>query len=284
MSVSIGLVQMKMGEKPEENLRKAVGCIEEAAKKGAQVICLPELFTTRYFPQSAKDVKNLPNTFFEKIPGFATNALSKAAREHKVILIGGSIYEKTGKKLFNTSVVFDTNGEIIGTYRKMHIPKDDCFFEQDYFAPGDEGFQAFKTSLAKIGVLICYDQWFPEAARINALLGADIIFYPTAIGTVEGIEQTEGNWKEAWENVMRGHAIANGMIVAAVNRVGIEGKMRFWGGSFVCDAFGKTIARAGNGEQVLVCDVDLEHGKNVREGWRFFYNRRPGEYARLTKK
>ncbi len=282
--VSLGLVQMKMEREPSQNMQNAVDMIGEAAVKGARIVCLPELFTTPYFPQEAKNVKGLPPSFFESIPGTASSALSKAAREHKVSVIGGSICEKAVGKLFNTSVVFDSRGKTIGTYRKMHVPQDDFFFEQDYFSPGDRGFQVLDAGVAKIGVLICYDQWFPEAARVNALLGAEIVFYPTAIGTVKGIEQKEGNWHEAWENVMRGHAIANGTPVAAVNRAGKEGKMRFWGGSFVCDAFGKTLARAGNREQVLVCEVDLEHGRNVREGWKFFQNRRPEAYSRLTKK
>ncbi len=282
--VSIGLVQMKMESEPAKNLQKAVKLIGEAARKGAKIVCLPELFTTRYFPQKTKSLGSLPPSFIEKIPGTATQALSSAARENKVTLIGGSVCEKAGNKFFNTSTIFDENGMLIGAYRKMHVPQDEYFFEKDYFAPGDKGFQAFKTRFGKIGALICYDQWFPEAARISALLGAEILFYPTAIGTVDGIEQSEGDWQDAWENVMRGHAIANGMVVATVNRVGREGKMKFWGGSFVCDAFGKTIARAGENEQILVCKVDLEHGKNVREGWRFFYNRRPEAYSRLTKR
>lgn len=284
MTVSLGLVQMEMEEEPAKNLKKAIRFIGEAAGKGAQIVCLPELFTTRYFPQKTKGRERLPDSYVETIPGDTTTALSKAASENNVALIGGSVYERSGKRLFNTSVVFDSKGKIIGTYRKMHVPQDEYFFEQDYFSPGDKGFQVMKVGGAKIGVLICYDQWFPEAARINALMGAEIVLYPTAIGTVDGIEQAEGNWQEAWENVMRGHAIANGIVVAAVNRVGKEGKMNFWGGSFVCDAFGKTLARAGNKEQVLVCDVDEEHGKEIREGWRFFYNRRPEAYSRLCKK
>ncbi|MFH1470640.1 MAG: nitrilase-related carbon-nitrogen hydrolase, partial [Candidatus Micrarchaeota archaeon] len=218
--VSIGILQMEMGDEPSENLEKAIKLIKEASKKGAQIACLPELFTTRYFPQSAKNAKHLPGSFFETIPGTATEALSKAARDNQVVVIGGSLYEKTGEKLFNTTPVFGTEGELLGTYRKMHVPQDEFFFEQDYFAPGDKGFQVHKTKFGRIGALICYDQWFPEAARANALLGADILFYPTAIGTVDGVAQEEGDWQEAWENVMRGHAIANGVIVVAVNRVG----------------------------------------------------------------
>ena len=280
--VSIGLVQMRIESEPAANLQNAIDMISEASSKGAQIVCLPELFTTPYFPQEAK--KPVPPSFIETIPGPATVALSKAACEHKVTLVGGSIYEKAGGKLFNTSPVFDSSGKLLGTYRKVHVPQDEFFFEQDYFALGDKGFQVFDGGAAKIGALICYDQWFPEAARANVLLGAEVLFYPTAIGTVNGIEQAEGNWHEAWENVMRGHAIANGTPVVAVNRSGKEGKMNFWGGSFVCDAFGKTLVRAGENEQALVCEVDLEHGKNVREGWRFFHNRRPETYSRLIKR
>ncbi len=281
--VKIGLVQMKMSASADANLQKALSMIAKAASKGAQIVCLPELFTAPYFAQSPK-AKKEAETYAETIPGSTTDSLSSAAKENRVILIGGSIYEKDAKtgKLYNTSCIFGENGKMLGKYRKVHIPHDECFFEQDYFEKGDLGFKTFGTKLGKIAPLICYDQWFPEAARSVALSGADIIFYPTAIATVRGVEQAEGNWQQAWENVMRGHAIANGVIVAAVNRCGSEGKMDFWGGSFICDAFGKTLARAGSKEEVVIAKVALEHSKMVREGWRFFHNRRPGEYGKLV--
>jgi agmatine deiminase len=172
---------------------------------------------------------------------------------------------------------------MLGKYRKIHIPHDENFFEQHYFTPGDLGFNVYKTDSGKIGTLICYDQWFPEAARTLALMGAEMVFYPTAIGLVRGMKQSEGDWQQAWENVMRGHAIANGMVVVAVNRAGNEDQMDFWGGSFVIDAFGKTLARAGCGEEVVMATVDLDHGRRVREGWRFFYNRRPEQYTKIVE-
>lgn len=271
-----------MGESKKENLQHAIGMIGQAKELGAQVVCLPELFTAPYFAQ-ASGGRRQASAQAEEVPGNTTAALSKAALENNVVVVGGSIYEKDGSHLYNTSTVFDQTGKLLGKYRKIHIPHDECFFEKDYFDEGNLGFKVFKTGAGSIGTLICYDQWFPEAARSEALMGADMVFYPTAIGTVRGIGQEEGSWQAAWENVMRGHAIANGMAVAAANRCGQEGKMDFWGGSFVCDAFGKTLARAGRGEEVLIAEIDLEHGKSVREGWGFLRNRRPSEYRRITK-
>lgn len=279
--ITLGLVQMRMSESKKENLEHALGMIGQAKALGAQVVCLPELFTAPYFAQ-APGGRREASKQAEEVPGNTTNALSKAARENGVILIGGSIYEKDGKKLYNTSTAYGKDGKMAGKYRKIHIPHDECFYEKDYFDEGDLGFRVFRTGALAIGTLICYDQWFPEAARCEALMGADVVFYPTAIGTVRGMGQAEGSWQSAWENVMRGHAIANGMAVAAVNRCGKEGKMDFWGGSFVCDAFGKTLARAGSGEEVLVAQIDLEHSRMVREGWQFFHNRRPDQYGRIT--
>ena len=286
-NVTLGLIQMAMVEEKEKSLEKAIKMIGRATDRGAQVVCLPELFTSPYFPQEEDTEKQ----YAEKIPGPTGNALSQAAKENGIVLIGGSLYEKDGKKHYNTSMVFDERGKMLGKYRKMHIPHDPNFYEQCYFTPGDLGYKVFKvrdpkrkTENWKLGTLICYDQWYPEAARINALMGAEVIFYPTAIGWVRGIKQREGSWQEAWENVQRGHAIANGIVVAAVNRVGVEKNMTFWGGSFVCDAFGKTVARGGLKEEVIIAKVDLEHGKGVREGWRFFHNRRPETYKKLVER
>jgi agmatine deiminase len=275
---------MRMSESMDENMERACRKIAEAAERGAQVVCLPELFATRYFPQykgsAPFDMEG--SEWLDTVPGRATGVLSEAAVENGVALVGGSIYEQDEGRMFNTSVVFDRDGNMLGRYRKTHVPHDEFFFEQHYFDQGDTGFQAFDIEPGCISPLICYDQWFPEAARAVALLGAEAVFYPTAIGTVKGITQKEGNWHQAWENVMRGHAIANGMVVCGVNRCGREDRMSFWGGSFVCDAFGRTLVRAGRGEEVLVCKVDLDHGREVREGWRFFQNRRPECYRALV--
>lgn len=285
-TVKLGLLQMSMDIEPEKNLDRAVHMVARAARHDADIVCLPELFTTRYFAQYDGNDLTMEerSAFLERVPGKVTDTLCQIAKENEVVLVGGSIYEKDEERLFNTSVVIDADGTMLGKYRKTHIPHDENFYEQHYFEPGDTGFEVFDTRYGKISVLICYDQWFPEAARICALRGAEMIFYPTAIGTVEGIEQTEGNWQRAWENVMRGHAIANNVVVAGVNRCGKEDKMHFWGGSFICDAFGKTLIRGGGHQRVVLREVDLDHGVEVRRGWRFFENRRPQCYSDITKK
>lgn len=274
--VKLGLIQMRMAEDRQKNLSNASRLVGEAAREGAQIVCLPELFDVPYFPQDeTSDIKP------ERIPNDATETLSEAARENGVVLVGGSLYEKRGRRAYNTSLVFDELGNSLGAYRKVHIPQDPGFYEQDYFTPGTR-YSVFETKYGRIGVLICFDQWYPEAARANKLLGADFLFYPTAIGTVKGIEQSEGDWQDAWETVQRGHAIANSVVVAAVNRVGVEKDTTFWGGSFVCDQFGTVLGRAGKREQVLVvtCDVDL--GRDVERGWGFLRNRRPLTYRGLV--
>jgi predicted amidohydrolase len=284
-TVTIGLAQMEMRSEPSRNLDRAVEMIGEAKRMGADMVCLPELFTSTYFAQYANpgrvDMDGVP---LENVPGNTEERLSDSARKNRIIVVGGSIYERDAAGRFNTCLTFDQEGKMLGKYRKVHIPHDESFYEQHYFTPGDLGFKVYETDRGRIGTLICYDQWFPEAARINALMGAEIVFYPTAIGTVRGVEQAEGDWQRAWENAMRGHAITNGMVVAAVNRAGNEDKMDFWGGSFVCDAFGKTLVRAGAEEQVVTATVDLGHGRSVREGWRFFHNRRPDQYGKLTER
>ena len=277
MKVKIALVQMEMSEDLDANLNKAIKFIREASKKGAQIVCLPEVFTSPYFPQEEKADGD---RYAEKIPGKSHDLLSRAAKENKVVLVGGSIYEKP----FNTAMVFDETGKLVGKYRKMHIPHDPGFYEKNYFEKGDLGYQVFDTKFGKIAVLICYDQWFPEAARIVSLMGADMIFYPTAIGTCDNIQQAEGKWQEAWEGVQRGHAIANGVVVAGVNRVGKEGKTTFWGGSFIYSQFGTLLVRGDGREGIVMAEIDTELGKFVKEGWRFFYNRRPESYTLITKK
>lgn len=275
-----GLIQMAMSSDPEENRKKAIRMIHEASERGAQIVCLPELFMTLYFPREEKtDASGLAET----IPGKTTESLSQAAKENNVVIVGGSLYEKEGGRFYNTSVVFDETGRMIGKYRKMHIPHDPFFYEKNYFEESRDGFKVFQTKYGAIGVLICYDQWFPEAARVNALMGADVIFYPTAIGVPDGNTQEEGNWHEAWTAVQRGHAVANSVVVVAVNRVGKEGNMNFFGGSFVSDQFGKIVSEGGDQEKIIIAEIDLNLSRQVREGWRFFYNRRPESYKKLIE-
>jgi predicted amidohydrolase len=275
--LELGLVQMSMTENSQDNLDKALRMIDTAAKLGARVVCLPELFNSLYFPQWERR-----KAVSETIPGQTTNALSGAARENSVVLVGGSIYEKDGSKLYNTTVVFDERGRILGKYRKVHLPQDSHFFEQNYFSEG-KGYKVFDSRYARLGTLICFDQWYPEPARLNRLMGAEVLFYPTAIGWVKGIEPTEGDWREAWESVQRGHAVANSMVVCAVNRVGVEGDITFWGGSFVVDQFGKVLARADDKEKVLTVSCDLELGAEVESGWGFLRNRKPSTYHEIAK-
>jgi predicted amidohydrolase len=276
--LTLGLVQMSMTKDRQENLAKASGMIEEAASKGANLVCLPELFASTYFPQEENSDEKP-----EKIPGPTSEFLSNLAKRNHIVLVAGSIFEKDGKKKYNTSVIFDQDGKMLRKYRKVHVPCDEAFYEQDYFSSGNS-YLVVRSLHSRIGVLICFDQWYPEPARIIKLMGADILFYPTAIGTVRGIEQTEGNWREAWEAVQRGHAISNSMIVATVNRVGVEKEMNFWGGSFVYDQFGKLLARAGDKEEVLVVECDPTLGKQIEGGWGFLRNRKPDTYSRLSKK
>jgi predicted amidohydrolase len=284
-TVTIGLAQMKMDKEPSRNLSRASEMIREAAQQGADIVCLPELFTSPYFAQYSNPTRTeKPEIPLDSVPGETARHLSECAADSGVLLVAGSIYERAANGFFNACLTFGRDGKMLGKYRKIHIPHDESYFEQHYFTPGDLGFKVYETDKGKIGTLICYDQWFPEAARANALMGAEIVFYPTAIGNVQGMDQAEGDWQQAWENVMRGHAIANGMAVAAVNRAGTEDQMDFWGGSCVIDAFGRTLVRAGNEEQVVLAKIDLEHGRHVREEWRFFYNRRPDQYAKITEK
>jgi agmatine deiminase len=281
MKVKIGLVQMGMSPDKFRNVDKAVRGIRDAAGKGANIVCLPELFTSPYFPQ---EERTSAKRYAEAVPGETTDALSEAAEANGVVVVGGSLFERDGEKLFNTTPVFDEKGKLLGKYRKMHVPHDPSFYEQNYFERGDLGYKVFETRYGKLGTLICYDQWFPEAARILALMGADIIFYPTAIGLVDGVGQAEGDWQNAWTTVQAGHAIANGVAVAAVNRVGREGRMRFWGGSFVSSQFGTVLAKGGDKEEIVLAEIDTSLGRDVKEGWRFFYNRRPDTYRKLVEK
>lgn len=275
--VSVGIVQMSMGPNPRDNLAKAIQMIGQASKKGAEVICLPELFMSTYFPQHESG-----DAMPEPVPGPTSRALSAAAADSKVVLVGGSVYEKAGGKKYNTSLVFDQRGRLKGKYRKVHVPNDSHYFERNYFSPG-KAYGVFKTTFGRIAPLICFDQWYPEPARICRLKGAQILFYPTAIGWVRGIDPVEGDWKEAWETVQRGHAISNGVVVCAVNRVGVEGDMTFWGGSFVCDQFGKVLFRAGDKEGTFVAACDLSLGAKVEDGWGFVRGRKPESYRGLAE-
>lgn len=266
---------MSMSTNKKSNINKALKKIEESADKGANIVCLPELFTTQYFPQS----ENTDNfKLAEKIPNKATHALSKSAKDNKIILIGGSIFEKDKEKFYNTSVVFGNDGKILGKYRKIHIPYDSYFYEKKYFSSGDE-YTVIKTQFANIGVLICYDQWFPEAARVNALKGAQIIFYPTAIGWFDELKKLEPFSQQRWERDQCSHASANGIYVVAVNRIGKENKIDFWGNSFVADPFGNVIARASSTkEEIIIADINLNLIKKSQEGWGFLRNRKQETY------
>jgi len=279
--VTIALIQMRCGTRPEENLKKAISKIGSAAEKGAHVVCLQELFRSQYFCQS-EDARLFE--LAETIPGPSTRALGKVARQKKVVVIA-SLFERRAAGLYhNTAVVIDTDGEIAGIYRKMHIPDDPLYYEKFYFTPGDLGFLSHSTSRGKMGVLVCWDQWFPEAARLTALSGAQFLFYPTAIGWLHG-EKKEINraQHEAWETIQRGHAIANGVYVAVVNRVGREGQLNFWGQSFVVDPFGRVLARASEDrEETLIVQCDLSRIDETRRNWPFLRDRRIDTYNGLS--
>ncbi|MGH7898114.1 MAG: carbon-nitrogen hydrolase, partial [Candidatus Binatia bacterium] len=272
-SVTLGLVQMSCSEKPAANLDKAVERVHEAAKRGAEIVCLQELFRSRYFCQK-EDVARF--RLAEPVPGPTTERLARVARERKVVIVA-SIFEKRTRGVYhNTAVVLDADGRIAGKYRKMHIPDDPLYYEKFYFTPGDLGFPSFATSRARVGTLVCWDQWFPEAARLTALAGAEILFYPTAIGWLDGEKPVVNEaQRDAWETSQRGHAIANGVFVAAVNRVGREGDLTFWGSSFVADPFGQVIARAApDREETLIVACDLDRIDEVRTNWPFLRDRR----------
>ena len=279
--VTIGLIQMSCGPEPGANLKKAIGRIGEAAKKGARIVCLPELFRSQYFCQN-EDIKNF--TLAELIPGPSTEALSKVARQKKIVIVASIFEKRTAGIYHNTAVVIDANGRIAGKYRKMHIPDDPLYYEKFYFTPGDLGFRTHETKYGKIGALVCWDQWFPEAARLTALSGAQFLFYPTAIGWLPN-EKPEMRRAQhsAWETIQRAHAIANGVYVAVVNRVGHEGQLNFWGQSFVADPFGRIIAKASSDqEEVLIVDCDLDQIDETRQNWPFLRDRRIDYYSALA--
>lgn len=288
--VRLGLLQAPCGPLPAGNLRRGLALAERAARAGAQIICTGELFSSRYFCQS-EDHRNF--SLAETIPGPATDAFRRFARKHEVVCIV-SLFEKRAPGLYhNTAVVIDADGSLLGRYRKMHIPDDPLYYEKFYFTPGDLGFHAWQTRYAKIGVLICWDQWFPEAARLTAMQGAEIIFYPTAIGWHPSEKKKWGvRQHAAWETIQRAHAVANGCCVAVTNRVGHEvldgvggDGIEFWGQSFVADASGELLARAGSDrEEVIVVPVDLAQIDLTRTHWPFLRDRRIDAYGDLTRR
>jgi N-carbamoylputrescine amidase len=285
----VGLIQLAFGKNPDDNLKKAVIWIEKAAKKGAQVICLPELFRSQYFCQS----ENIDNyDLAETIPGPSTDAVSKVAKKLKVVVVL-PLFEKRSAGLYHNSLaVINTKGKIAGLYRKMHIPDDPSYYEKYYFTPGDLGFKSFDTEFGNLGTLICWDQWYPEGARLTALQGASILFYPTAIGWHPHEKKEHGKPQfESWLTIQRSHAIANGVYVASVNRIGLEKEnknsagIEFWGKSFVCDPQGVIITQASHDkEEILIAEVDLNKIEYIRRNWPFLRDRRIDAYGEITKR
>ena len=279
----IGLVQQAVGDDPERNLLRAEQAIREAVSRGAELVCLQELFRTRYFCQR-EDAALFD--LAESIPGPTTERMSKLAADCGVVLVV-PVFERRAAGLYhNSAVVIERDGTIRGHYRKMHIPDDPLFYEKFYFAPGDLGFHCVDTSVGRIGVLICWDQWFPEAARLLAMDGAELLFYPTAIAYLDGeTDEENASMRESWLTVQRGHAIANGVFVCAANRVGREERLRFWGSSFVADPRGQLIAQADDSsEQVLVVECDLARIESQRRGWPFLRDRRIDAYGELLSR
>ena len=279
----IGLIQMRCSPNPPENLDKAIELIRQAAAQGTKIVCLQELFRTVYFCQ-VEDHKYFQ--FAEEIPGATTERLGKLAAELDLVIIA-SLFERRAAGLYhNTAVVIDADGKLLGKYRKMHIPDDPRYYEKFYFTPGDLGFMAHPTSHGTLGVLVCWDQWFPEAARLVALGGAQILFYPTAIGWHLAEEDAvKKSQQSAWELIQRSHALANGVYVAAVNRVGTEDGLQFWGNSFVADPFGEVIVRASSiDEETLVVNCDLKKIDQTRRNWPFLRDRRIDAYGNLTRR
>jgi N-carbamoylputrescine amidase len=279
---------------PEHNLQHALDQVRDAASRGAQIVCLPELFQTQYFCQRED------STLFdlaEQIPGPTTAKLSDLAKQLKIVLVA-SLFERRAAGVYhNTAAMFDVDGKLLGLYRKMHIPDDPLYYEKYYFTPGDLGFRAFDTGVGRVGTLVCWDQWYPEGARITAMQGAQVLFYPTAIGWHPSEKEEFGFAQhDAWRTIQRAHAIANGVYVAVVNRVGhetgdIRGKsasgagLEFWGGSFICDPFGRVIAEASHDrEEILIGEVDLKNIEDTRRNWPFLRDRRIDSYAPITSR
>ena len=281
----VGLIQMSCSADAKQNMDKAIKGIREAASKGANVVCLQELFTSLYFC----DVEEYENfKLAESIPGHSTDQLSAIAKELGVVIIA-SLFEKRTQGIYhNTTAVLDADGAYLGKYRKMHIPDDPAYYEKFYFTPGDLGYKVFQTKFAKIGVLICWDQWYPEAARLTSLMGAEVLFYPTAIGWATAQDQaTNDEQFNAWQTIQRSHAVANGVHVVSVNRVGLEqnGAMKFWGGSFVANPFGRLLSQASHdNEEVMVVEIDTQKTDSYRTHWPFMRDRRIDSYGEIVKR
>ena len=281
----VGLVQMSCSADVKQNMDKAIKGVRDAASKGANIVCLQELFTSLYFC----DVEDYENfKLAESIPGASTDLLSALAKELGVVIIA-SLFEKRTQGIYhNTTAVLDADGAYLGKYRKMHIPDDPAYYEKFYFTPGDLGYKIFQTKFAKIGVLICWDQWYPEAARLTALMGAEVLFYPTAIGWATAQDQaTNDEQFNAWQTIQRSHAVANGVHVVSVNRVGLEqnGAMKFWGVSFVSNPFGRLLSQASHDqEEVMVVEIDTQKTDSYRTHWPFMRDRRIDSYGDIVKR
>ena len=279
-TITVGLVQMACSPEADKNLTTAIESICAAAKKGAQIICLPELFLTQYFCQT-EDTQNF--SLAEPLPGPTSETLSKLAKELEIVLVVPLFEKRTQGIYHNTAIVIDADGSVAGTYRKMHIPDDPCFFEKFYFTPGDTGFKCFPTRYGRVGVLICWDQWFPEAARLTSLSGAQFLFYPTAIGYQDEDAKESIQQITAWETIQKSHAISNGVFLGSVNRVGRENALTFWGRSFICNPFGKVIGQAENEPQTVIAQCSLPEIESVRQNWPFLRDRRVDAYHGLSK-
>ncbi len=286
--VRVGLLQTNCSSDPKENLKKTLAFAEKAAKQGAKIICTQELFRSQYFCQ-VEDHKYFQ--LAEPIPGPSTEAFQKLAKKYKVVIVA-SLFEKRAAGLYhNTAVIIDADGSLLGIYRKMHIPDDPLFYEKFYFTPGDLGFKAWQTKYAKIGVCVCWDQWYPEAARLTALQGAEILFYPTAIGWHPKEKKEHGETQHgAWELIQRSHAVANGCFVAVANRIGHEAPdggdgLEFWGRSFIAGTSGQILTKASQDkEEIIMADVDFDKVDVTRTHWPFFRDRRIDAYENLTKR
>lgn len=283
MKVKVGMIQMSCQKDKQANIEKTITNIRQAAQQGANIICLQELFASLYFC----DVEDYENfKLAEEIPGSTTKILSDLAKELGVVIIA-SLFEKRMKGLYhNTVAVLDADGEYLGKYRKMHIPDDPGYYEKFYFTPGDLGYKVFQTKFGNIGVLICWDQWYPEASRITALKGADILFYPTAIGwDISQDEATNKEQYEAWQTIQRSHAVANGVHTVSVNRVGQEGNMKFWGGSFISNPFGTLLHKSSHTEEeITVVEIETEQTDHYRIHWPYLRDRRIDSYQEITKR
>lgn len=280
--VTLGLVQLGCTEKIEDNISKTKDAVRKAADEGAQIVFLQELFSTTYFCQTVNDAYF---DWAQPIPGTLTDSLCDLSESLEIVLVAPFFERRAAGIYHNSLVVIDADGTLMGTYRKKHIPDDPSFHEKYYFTPGEDEYRVYDTRYAKIGPLICWDQWYPEAARITALKGAEILVYPTAIGTLPDEDEKMGReFLEAWQTIQRSHAIANGCFVASINRVGKEGKVSFWGHSFVAGPFGQMLAEAGSGEENLVMEIDLSKIEKQRQVWPFFRDRRIDTYEPILKR